>query len=195
MRALFRLSRAAVVSGATVFLAAGAHAMAGGSLPDPLIVAGLLAIAALPAVWLCGRKVSPAAMIAVLGAGQLVLHEAFGVLSQSSATAPALAPTAGHVHVLGPIAGHAVGAAGHSEGAGMLLAHALATLATALLLARGEAALWALGDWLRPLVRVLALPAIVPAPTAPAFTEETLPGSQSVWRLPALRGPPASCAA
>ncbi|GHG59193.1 hypothetical protein GCM10012320_33200 [Sinomonas cellulolyticus] len=195
MRALFRLPRAAAVSGSTVLLAAAAHTAAGGSLPDPLIGAGLLALVLLPSVWLCGRKVSQAAMVAVLGVGQLTLHEAFNVLSQSSATVPTLGPTAGHVHVLAPLAAHAAGAAGHSEGTGMLLAHALATLATAILLARAEAALWALGDWLRPLVRMLALPALHPAPSVPAFTQVILARSRGVARLPTLRGPPPSCAA
>jgi hypothetical protein len=72
----------------------------------------------------------------------------------------------------------------------MLTAHFLATLATGVLLARGEAALWALLSWLRPLLRLLAALAPRPTPAVPAFTEETLPRLWRGLRLPALRGPP-----
>ncbi|WP_422934736.1 hypothetical protein [Sinomonas sp. P47F7] len=203
MRALFRLSRAATVAGATVFLAAGAHTAAGGALPDPLILAGVLALVLAGVMPLSTRKISAPVMVAVLSVTQFALHEAFGILSETSASAPALAPGAAHVHMLGAAGsgygGHTAGAhalSAHtlSDSPAMLAAHAIATLATALLLAKGEAALWALLAWLRPLVRLLAAAVLHPTPAVPAFTEELLPRVWRSLRLPALRGPPAAFA-
>jgi hypothetical protein len=134
-------------------------------------------------------------VLGLLGAGQFVLHTAFGVLSQSAATAPLLSPAAGHVHILGAPS-HAA-AMVHAQGytPAMLAAHVLATLAAGVLMAKGEDALWALLAWLAPLVRLLLLPALHPAPTVPAFTPETFPRLWRSLRLPSLRGPPLPAAA
>ncbi|WP_336854084.1 hypothetical protein [Sinomonas albida] len=193
MRAVFRLSRAAAVAGVSVLLAAGAHTAAGGALPDPLILAALLALSLVAVMLISGRKISATAMLAVLSATQLVLHEAFIVLSEGPNTAPVLAPGSEHVHVLGMMASSG-GAHVHSEGPEMLAAHAVATLATALVLARGEAAVWALLSWLRPLVRMLAALVLLPAPAVPTFTQEHLPRVWRSLRLPARRGPPSAFA-
>jgi hypothetical protein len=197
VRAPFRLARAAVVAGSTVLLAAAAHTAGGGALPDPLIFVGLLALTLLPAAWLCGRRVRPAAVLALLGTGQFVLHSAFDALSTAAAVSQ-FSPAAGHVHVLGTLPAGGVPAHGahlNGESPAMLLAHALATLAVGLLLARGEAALWALLAWLSPLVRLLLLPALHPAPTVPAFAPQPLARLWRSLRLPSLRGPPAPSAA
>ena len=76
----------------------------------------------------------------------------------------------------------------------MLATHALATAACALLLAKGEAALWALAAWLRPLVR---LPEAV---TPDAGTPRAVPRTPAVlphrpWRNlrpDSRRGPPSA---
>lgn len=194
MRSTFRLARAAVVAGATVFLAAGAHSASGGSLPDPLIMMGVLALVALPVMALSGRRISAPAMLAVLGAGQFALHNAFAVLSVSSTSAPTLAPGAGHVHVVGTIAGAPGAAHHHADSSPMLMAHMVATALTALLLAYGEAALWALLAWLQPLVRLLAALVLHPAAAVPTFIEEAHPRAWRGLRLPAWRGPPSPAA-
>ncbi|WP_336853881.1 hypothetical protein [Sinomonas albida] len=193
MRALFRLSRAATVAGATVLLAAAAHTAAGGRLPDPLIFLAVLALTFLPAAWLCGKRLTPATVLGLLGSGQLVLHSAFATLSEASATVPQFSPTAGHVHILGTPASSEMAAAGahmHGDGPAMLAAHILATLAVGLLLAKGEDALWALLAWLRPLVRLLLLPALHPFPTVASYTPQAFPRLQPSLRLPSRRGPP-----
>ena len=70
----------------------------------------------------------------------------------------------------------------------------VALLATAVLLARGEAAVWSLLVWLTPLVRVLVL---LPLPVAPAragrrsFPEPARPRPTGVRRRTPRRGPPA----
>ncbi|MDQ4503943.1 hypothetical protein [Sinomonas sp. ASV322] len=191
MRMPFRLSRAVTVSAMTVFLAASAHVAAGGVLPDPLIVAGLFSLVLVPVIALSRRKISAAAMLAILISGQFVLHEAFDALSISATSLPEL--SAAHVHVLGgaaqAVAGHV-----HADGLLMILAHTAATVLTGMVLAKGEAALWALHAWLRPLVRVLTAVAPHPTPVVPAFTEEAAPGPWPGTRLPSRRGPPAAFA-
>lgn len=194
MRALFRLSRAVVLATSVLFLAAGAHLAGGGSLPDPLIVLGLLALVTLPVIALAGRKISTPAMFAVLAAGQLGLHEAFASLSTSTSGAPALAPSAAHVHVLTLLAARGPGQQVHTDTALMLLAHTIATVLTSLLLARGEAALWALLAWLSPLVRLLVAASPRPRPAVPAFIEEALSRAWRSLRLPSRRGPPSAFA-
>jgi hypothetical protein len=178
-----------------VLLAAAAHTAAGGILPDPLILLGLLALALLPAVWLCGKRLTPSAILGLLGTGQLVLHWAFDVLSHPAATMPLLSPAAGHVHVLGTLS-HG-GPTGHVNGYGpaMLATHILATLTVGLLIARGEATLWALLAWLGPLVRLLLLPPLPAAASLPAYAPQAFPKIWRALRLPALRGPPVPSAA
>jgi hypothetical protein len=192
MRALFRLARAAVVGGATVFLAAGAHVAGGGALPDPLIVVGILALVLVPAIALAGRKISVVGMLGMLGAGQLGLHWAFDALSVSASAAPP--PSTSHVHVLAALSAPSTSDHLHGDSTLMLVGHILATIVTALVLARGEQALWALLAWLTPLVRLLAAAAPHPAPALPAFSEEPLPPAWRTLRLPARRGPPPSSA-
>ena len=76
----------------------------------------------------------------------------------------------------------------------MLAAHALATLGCALLLAKGEAALWALAGWLRPLAGlpvtvtlddVEPVFAVFPTPAAPHRPWRNL-------RQDSRRGPPSA---
>lgn len=188
MRALFRLARAAVVGGATVFLAAGAHLAAGGALPDPLVVVGILALVLVPTIALAGRKISAVTMLGILGAGQVALHWAFDALSVSASAAPP--PTASHVHFLAALSAPSTSDHVHGDSVLMLVGHVVATIATALILARGEQALWALLAWLTPLVRLLAARAPHPTPALPAFSEEPLTPAWRTLRLPTRRGPP-----
>lgn len=198
MRAAFRLSRAAVVTAAIVLLAVAAHTSGGGALPDPLILLGLAALTLLPTAWLAGRRLAPTTLLGLLGAGQFILHSAFDGLSESAASLR-LSPAAEHVHVLGAAppgapAGH-VHVHVHGYSPAMFAAHALATLAVGLLIARGEAALWALLAWLSPLVRLLLVGAPAPAAALPAYAPKAFPKIWRGLRLPALRGPPAPSAA
>ncbi|GAC1458369.1 MAG: hypothetical protein PVSMB10_16050 [Pseudarthrobacter sp.] len=195
-RAPFHFLRAAALSTGALTLAAGAHVMGGGQLPAPEILLAVLAFSVLAATSATRLKLNFAAMIAVLGAGQLALHEVFTVFSTpvvashppadahhlSAAAIPAL-DTAAHVHAL----------AGTTS-IPMLAAHALATAACALLLAKGETALWALAAWLRPLV---GLPEAV---TPDAGTSRAAPRTPAVlphrlWRnlrQDSRRGPPSA---
>ncbi|MDP5226607.1 MULTISPECIES: hypothetical protein [Arthrobacter] len=195
-RAPFHPLRAVLLALAMVALAIGAHSFAGGSLPAPPILAALLALVLLASVLVTRFRLRLPAMTAVLGLGQLGLHEAFGALSATPVEIPGAglhqhdggAALVGTLqHLSSGMAAH--DAAGHSGA--MLLAHAVATALMALLLAQGEAALWALAAWLRPLFRMLLVlvPAHFRAPEAP----HQLPLPRLPWRTlrrDRLRGPP-----
>ncbi|MET3720605.1 MULTISPECIES: hypothetical protein [unclassified Arthrobacter] len=175
-RAPFHSLRAASLSTGILALASGAHVLGGGDLPAPGILLAVLALTVLTANTATRLKLNVATMTTVLGAGQFALHEVFTTFSgpvQTGSHAPAAAhhlsgaaiPTldAGHIH-----------AAGSPAGILMLAAHTVATVACALLLAKGEAALWSLAVWLGPVVRL-------PEALAP-----------DAGPLPAVPGPPAA---
>jgi hypothetical protein len=78
----------------------------------------------------------------------------------------------------------------------MLAAHAVATLGTALVLARGEQALGVLADWLRPLLGQRELATIVPARVpGVCLAAAVLSPTRLGVRLPSRRGPPLSAPA
>lgn len=201
-RGAWRLVRAAAVASTVVGLAAAAHVVAGGVLPGPWLLLGLSALVLCGALLLAGRRMSAPVLLAVLGAGQVGLHQVFCWLGVE--TVPVHAPS-GADHLL---AGHDPGlSAGWSTGvvpdvahagaatsadASMTVAHVLATVACALVLARGESLLWRLWTWWQPVravvVAVLRLPVpprVPPVPAAPA----PRPSFVVARRVP-RRGPP-----
>lgn len=137
-----RLARAGVLGGASLFLATAGHVLGGGTLPG----AGLLALTAvglaLVAVTLTARRLRFGVLLTALGVEQLLLHLLLHASTAASTCAAVSMP------------GHGMGAAGTVCGTGsagvaggsMLLGHALAVLATAWLLARGERWLWSAVD-------------------------------------------------
>nr|WP_217508962.1 hypothetical protein [Pseudarthrobacter sp. C4D7] len=180
---------------AMLVLAAGAHVLAGGVLPQPVIAAGIVALVLAPVTILSKVKITAPVMVGLLASSQLFLHWAFDAFSVSTSFTPA---EGAHVH--GALPDSATAAALMPEhaavpGALMLGLHAAATLATALVLAKGEAAAWALAAWLRPLVRILAAIAIPEWPHIPAPAAVVIPFRWRNLRLPSLRGPPAFQAA
>ncbi|WP_248762764.1 hypothetical protein [Pseudarthrobacter sp. SSS035] len=194
----FHFLRAASLSAGILTLAAGAHVAGGGDLPAPGILLAVLALTVLAATTATRLRLNFPAMLGVLGAGQFILHEAFTVFSSAGTAVGTAASGLHNAHRAGAAAPVFV-ATGHvhdpgSAGFLMLLTHALATGACALLLARGEAALWALAAWLRPLVR---LPEAV---TPDAGTPRAVPGPPAVlplrpWRnlrQHSRRGPPSA---
>lgn len=202
-----RAMRTTAIAGTVTALAAGAHAWAGGSLPHPFIVLALVALVALASTVAGRYRLRVPALIAVLGAGQLALHEAFTAFA-----APGSAPSAAaavlargrHQHsgdAAAALASLPSGAAvssgdvltAHAHASPLMLAlHAAATVACAVVLRRAELALTAVADWLRPLTRLPRPAAVIPAttdlPVIPRPARRVLP-----WRQPApppLRGPP-----
>lgn len=195
MNAPFRFPRAFAFTAAMFALAAGAHVLARGAMPQPAIFAGLFALVLLPVMVLAKFRVNSAVMAGLLIGGQLMLHEAFTTLSASTGFTPAAGT---HAHPTQPLTAAAYGPTPehlHAPDTLMLVLHAVATVATALVLARGEAAVWALAAWLRPLIRILAAAFLPDWPQVPAPRHVMVVLRASFLRLPALRGPPRVAAA
>lgn len=185
-----------MISTVIVLLAASAHVAGGGDLPGLPVLLALVAMTMLATTLATRFKVNLMAMSALLGASQLILHEAFTVLAPVGAAGPS-----GHHHpgteLLTPVLDPATHLHEPGTGAGtlMLLAHALATIASAVALAKGEDALWQLAAWLRPLV---ALPALLFRPDAGATPLVVgapvvfIPRPWRNLRQDSRRGPPAA---
>lgn len=201
-RAPLPFLRACLVTAATVGLATGAHAFAGGHLPRLPVLALLAVLTLAPVMCLSRYRLRLPAMAGILGASQAGLHYAFTVLADT--TGHCASPGGGiaahghhQVFALPDCTGSAAGlTAGHHHeltgwpGAVMLAAHILATAATALLLARGEDALWCIVAWLQPLARILA-PAVFPVQAKlPVLRAAAVLVPRPGRLVPALRGPP-----
>jgi hypothetical protein len=191
----FRMLRTAAVAGPVLSLAASAHLLGGGVLPPAPVLGACLALVVLCTVVLTGRKMAAPALAGILLAGQGILHAAFTVLSVSAR--PAAVPAI-HVHG-GPPGVPSLPAEPVPHGhlatdfePQMLGLHIVATLVTALLLAKGEAALWALAAWLRPLRGIAAVPFLFPAAVAVPVPRRAMARRWRVLRRQPLRGPPAA---
>lgn len=193
VHAPLRLPRAGVLALTVLTLAAAAHLGAGGELPGPSIMMALAAVVGLSAVLLAGLKMTAPLLAAYLGGSQLSLHLAFSTLSASAvpgsepshhglglaATGPLMLESAtSHRHLMA------------DAGSPMTFAHVIATLATALLLARGEDALWALAAWLRPLNGPIDPVIIPPGFRQPPRTQRPVPLCAKVPVQTVVRGPP-----
>ncbi|PYI69740.1 hypothetical protein CVV68_01115 [Arthrobacter livingstonensis] len=200
----FRLLRTTVIGTTVLGLAAAVHVLAGGSLPGPGIMAALLALHVLCSTIVTTVRIGLPAMVGLLAVSQLVLHQAFD--SFSAAIPAATVPPGMHDHLhsaqeQSAAMLHAAGAMGSGMGlmqqatplsGWMLPAHMTATLATAVLLAQGENALWTLANWLRPLWRGAAVVPPLPAQQASPATAPA-PLARLPWRNlrpDTRRGPP-----
>ncbi|NAZ88508.1 hypothetical protein [Kineococcus indalonis] len=188
-RGAVRLVRAGAVALTVVALASAAHVAGGAQLPPPLLLAALAALTACGAFTLTGRRLSVPALLAVLAGGQGALHAGLRALAADTVAVPAHGHHQGWVPLVAEAAGHA----GGGSPLPMLLAHAVATTAAALVLARGERAVWSLWAWLQPLrvvvLAVLRVPVLRPVAPVPV-TVRVRPRSVVARRV-ARRGPPA----
>ncbi|WP_457973871.1 hypothetical protein [Arthrobacter sp. D1-17] len=193
-----RLFRSLVFTGATVGLAAGGHLLGGGTLPAPMITLALTALLLVPVTWLSRRELSFTTLLGLLGVGQAVLHEALSTLSVSAvcqAPAPGRGSHHGRTSSLHCLPASPPELSAHTgpgiDPLAMLAGHAIAVLATAWLLRQGEAALWQLLAWLRPLA-VLPRPAVIPVagPRTLAHDPILIPAPWRNLRRHRLRGPP-----
>jgi len=185
-----RLLRAGTLAVVMISLAALAHVLGGGALPGGGVLAVLLGLVLVTCLVASGRRLGAPSIGAILGGGQLALHEAFALLGTTGADAASLGHVVGSGHhaVLVTHAGQA--GSGHHLSLSMLLAHALATVVTAAVLARGERALWLLAGWLAPVIRLLLeRPAHWPRPAAITVAVPRLRSAELVLAAP-RRGPP-----
>lgn len=190
-----RAVRGAVLASASTSLALGGHLVAGGERPavQPVLAAALTLAAVF--VVRADRQRGRLALSVGTTAAQLVLHVTFALSTRPdpwarSGVAPggAQVHAAGHVDAL-PAAGGLVGATPR-----MVVAHLLAGLLVAAVLARGERAAWAAARLLRRAVRlpVLRAPrlALPPRPAPPTSGAVRVPVGLLLARACARRGPP-----
>lgn len=172
----FRLLRSCALALAMVGLASIAHLSSGGFLPAPAIMLALLMLTILGSTLVTAFKLGAGSMLIILGSSQVLLHEAFGTLSTGSTagvSASAVASMNHHMPAgLSVLASESTmtststtsglgmsdyvligsGMAGHAFASLLMFsAHAGATVLMALILFKGESALWALASWLRPI--------------------------------------------
>lgn len=189
-----RVLRAAATAVVIFSLATGAHLAGGAALPNPLIL-GTLAVATLLTVTILSRRKLPLpAVLGVLGAGQMVLHEAFITLTTTTAVCVAASRDhfgAEQVHCAPAIGIEHAHAFPLLDSPLMFAAHAAAVVLTALMLHSGETALELVVQWLRPLAtlpRLCTYPPLADLPTIPApLTRNYL---EPLLNIRPLRGPP-----
>ncbi|MEU7886425.1 MFS transporter [Microbispora bryophytorum] len=190
MTSPLRLARAAAFTAVCLGLGMVAHLVSGGEVTPGALALGLPAVfaAALP---LSGRERTLRAILPLLAALQVALHVLFALSSPSSSAVHILAE-----HVLVEHVPTGLAMAGHAHagpGFGMLAGHGWAVVLTALWLARGEAALWALLRRLAVrLTRIAADPAppVFTPPASPHPDEPCLPRSVPPRHCVTRRGPP-----
>ncbi|HEY5978627.1 MAG TPA: hypothetical protein VIT41_03240 [Microlunatus sp.] len=178
-----RLARAGVFGGASLFLATAGHVVGGGVLPG----AGLLALTAvglaLVAVTLTARRLRFGVLLAALGVEQVLLHLLFHASTTAATCAAVVMP--GHGMSAASVCGTGAPAVADWP---MLVGHALAVLATAWLMARGERRLWALADRIHRCAWTAAGRVRRPRPTVVAVLVTFLAPTR--WVLTGPRAPP-----
>lgn len=194
-----RLLRSASITGAILSLAAGAHLVAGEKLPPAAVMLGLTALLLLTVTWLARRQLSFAALMGILVAGQVVLHEAFTALTVTGAcrSLPRAHGTHGAVAELHcPESAPSVMAHetfGDASSLLLLGAHLAAVVLTAWMMRRGESALWLLVAWLRPLMSEAIVVVILPRRRRSFICEDAfLPSPWRNLRSDSRRGPPSA---
>jgi len=204
-RGATRIARAAAFGVATLTLATGAHILAGGALPSLMVLATLAIPLTTAAVILTSRRCGPLLLLGSLAAAQVLLHET--LMALAAATPGDLTPAGlgghhgAHAVLSGPMSAHPTSAMDSMmggvlmPGAGgwsvtMTAAHMVATVVTALVLARGEQALWQLVSRLLPtLPRIPRLLSCGPRQT-PALLSVPALRPSLVSSGSGLRGPP-----
>lgn len=144
-----RVVRVAVLGGTSLVLACAAHMVGGGQLPSAgvLIVAGILI--GLVAVTSTTRRCRTGALLGLLAVQQFILHLVFE--ASAAAGCGVMSEVAGHHAAMSAHAAPACMMTSAADtmsmpGWAMWVGHLVATLLTALLLARGEAWLWRVAD-------------------------------------------------
>lgn len=190
---VLRLVRPLLVTGTVWMLAAGAHVLGGGTLPAAEISTALIALVLMVVMFVLGRRLSMGRIAAVLGIGQVLLHQALSLLSAETACGTSLPGSHHHAVQAGACLTQVPEPLPQADaGLAMSLAHLLAAAVTAALLSRAEAALWRLVAWFRPLTQALK-----PVTIFWGGLPRVGPGSRPVpspWRnhrANGIRGPPA----
>ncbi len=188
-----RILRAVATAVVVFSVAAGAHVAGGAALPSPLILAALGASTLLAVTVLARNQLSLAGLLGILGVGQFALHQAFTMLTTTTAC---VAAPRGHfgtqqVHCAPAGAMEHAHAFVMFDSPAMFGAHTAAVVVTALMLFHGESTLKLALRWLRPLAilpRVGTFPPRVDLPPAPETPVRNY--LHPLLNIRPLRGPP-----
>lgn len=187
-----RALRVVLLGGGSLLLATAAHLSGGGALPGPgvLVVAGF--VLGLVALLLTRRRVRLPVVLAALVPQQVGLHV---LLDAAASAAGGCSPVQAAPHAMATLTcmpTHGMGPMGYAWP--MFVGHVVATLGTALLLARGEAWCWRLAD--RVARAALVLPAARPTRRRPRPLVEAVTAvpAPRAHRPQVPRGPPSSFA-
>lgn len=167
-RRTLRATRGSLLAGSSAALAVSAHIAADGGLPDPALTAFLTVLIGWMATSLADRFTGVIGILGTLTVAQTLMHTVLTVLSEHPGAAVAVDPVA------------------------MTLAHAGATVVTAVLLGHAERGLLLIAASLRRLLPVMFSPAPPPSgPIAPVAAAVVNAHVEIVLRrLYARRGPP-----
>ena len=151
LRPRWRGVRVAALGATSLLLATSAHAVGGGDLPAPGVLAVTAIVLGLLAVPLTARRCRAGLLLAVLGVQQTLLHLFFSSAAAHPGCEPSGLEAAAHqldaacaMHGTGPMSMQSTGPMADTATAvwTMIIAHIAATVATAWLLGRGDAWLW-----------------------------------------------------
>lgn len=205
-RGATRVARATAFGMATLALASGAHVSAGGALPSMVVLAALVLPLMLAAMILTSRRCGSVLLVGSLAAAQILLHET--LMAVTSHVPGEMFPAELGAHhgaqalVSDQVSTHSASALGGVVVSGadgwpvaMKAMHVVATVITALLLARGEKALWQMV--VRFLPKLLRIPRLYSCGHRQALGLVSAPAFQPslVSSGLGLRGPPVGFAA
>jgi len=181
-----RVLRGVLAASTATLVAALSHFLAGGVAPNAVSVAIILTFSTLISIALTGRRLSLLRLSAAVVLSQFAFHALFATIGGATGS---VAHASGHA-VHGAI--ELVPSIAHHTSAGMWFAHALAALATIVVLRRGEAAFWGMHEAaLRFLVVAFAPLPLVAGVRAPhPFVARVTPRRLFLIGALQLRGPP-----
>jgi heme/copper-type cytochrome/quinol oxidase subunit 3 len=166
------VARGALLATSSAALAITAHAVADGGPPNTALILLLTVLIGWVSTALAERTRGPGGILVVLGCAQLLMHLALSEL----------------------VVDHGAHAASGYDATAMTAAHVVATVLTALILARAESALLAAAASVRLLVPVRwrppPVPTAAPLPTVALPQGGTLVVAVLVPKVLGLRGPP-----
>ena len=189
-----RFTRVSVLGGTSFVLAVVAHSAGGGHLPGVGVLAVAALVLGLVAVPLTTRRLRLPQLVAVLGVEQVLLHFVLAAAAAVAACAPHAANVAGHhqhtaIDSCAPVAGNPAAELIPSDWP-MWAFHALALLATAWLLARGEAWLWRTADRIARAAFINSTGVTVRRPRQSPLPVLVLILTDSAYSPTSPRGPP-----
>jgi hypothetical protein len=201
LRPNWRAVRVAVLGATSLLLATSAHTFGGGDLPAPGVLAVTAIVLGLLAVPLTGRRCKTGLLLAVLGVQQTLLHLLFSSAAAHPTCEPAGLQAAAHqlgaacdMHggVLMSVQSTTPMTAAGTTSWAMIIAHALATVATAWLLGRGEAWLWRTAEQVIRAALGTLTGRLADARPRLIILERLSPWVAHVYAHSAPRGPPAT---